>query len=192
MNSRSSPLLFFRLALGVVVANLLISVFTLKIDFFPSNLAYQCGIAFGAACAVFQLFAGRVANARFEQLSEETRDRMRGFLTTRKVALLALIQLLVGTAAFARGISGLYVWVAGEKVIASYTISRVYWNYSRYRRCFSHELEGLDSYTNITSAPCLSAALKAGSKMVFRGRKAALGFKYYDFSGEIDPTPPPH
>jgi hypothetical protein len=182
----------FGLGLVIIIVNLLITVFTIKIDFFPSKLAYLCGLAFGIACAGFQLLAGRLANARLNLLPEEAHDRMRKLLATRSVLVLALIQLAVGTMAFAHAFSGLYVWTCGEKVTASYDITRVYWNYSRYKRCYNHDLDGLDSYTNAAFAPCLPMAFKAGSKLLFYGRASALGFKYDDFSGEIDGSPPPH
>ena len=180
--SARTPMVVWGAALALCMVNLLIVVSTLKIHFFPSRLAWQWGLAFGVACAGYQWFAGLFTRAHLEEISETARDRIRGSLSTRSVLVLTLTQFLLGIFGFAHGISGLYVWTAGEKTVVSYEVTRVHWNSSRYKRCYQHDLEGFGTYSNSAFAPCLAAELKAGTTLAFRGRKSSLGLKYDDFS----------
>jgi hypothetical protein len=189
VNSRLSPFAVWGLSLGLFGVNAVLAISTLEIDFFSSRLAYLWGFAFGGACAGYHLFAGLFARARIDQIPERARERMRGSLTMKSVLVLTIAQFFVGTAAIARGVSGLYVWTAGEQVVVTYEVKRAHWNDRRSKRCYEHELEGLDAFTNATSALCLDVELKAGTKLVFRGRQSSLGLKYDNFSVAPDSVP---
>jgi hypothetical protein len=177
------------LSLGLLAVNLMLAIFGLNIGFFSRWPAYLYGFAFGIACASYQLFAGLYARARIEQIPETIRDRIRGSLAMKTVLVLTIAQFFLGTAAIARGVSGLYVSTAGEKTVVTFQVKRVHWNSRRSQRCFEHELEGLDAFSNATSALCLDVELKAGTKLIFRGRQSSLGMTYDQFSVAPDSDP---
>jgi hypothetical protein len=197
MNTRPPASIVHAAALGLLIANLAIICGTIFLDFIPSRLTLLLGVAYGAACAACYVGAAGFAEARLPQLSEYRRRRLGGFLTTRVIGAIAMVQLGLGTAAFISGIAGVSTWMFGSEVKVAYTVreSRGTSLHAAATRLFLHreacgtqELGELTKWQN-AFGPCLDQTLAPGARIAVRGESSALGLRFMSIAVEAAGKP---
>jgi len=186
MNTRPVASIVHAAALALLFANLAIIFGASPLDFIPSRLTLLLGVAYGAACAACYVGAAGFAQARLAQLSEYRRRRLRGFMTTRVIGVIAMIQLGCGTAAFISGIAGVSTWMFGRETNVAYTVRESRGTslhatatrlFLRRAACGTRELGELTRWQNAFS-PCLDQSLAPGARIAFHGKSSPLGLRF--------------
>ena len=186
MNTRPLASIVHAAAFGLLVVNLAIVLVAIRLDFIPSRLTLLLGVAYGAVCAACYVGTAGFAHARLAQLSEYRRRRLRGFLSTRVVGIVAMVQLGFGTAAFIGGIAGVSTWMFGAETEVAYTVRESRGTsvhatatrlFLRRAACGTHELGELTRWQN-AFGPCLDEALAPGARIAFHGQSSALGLRF--------------
>src|SRR5688572_121253 len=110
----NSPFARLAFAFGIALANMALVFTAAPIKFFPSELAVNLGIMYGALCAAYHAYAARLAANHAEALTKRQKKLLTGALTSKAVVGVALIQLVFGIAAFSDGAGALYTWSFGH------------------------------------------------------------------------------